>query len=55
MLSWVLGLGDQARIEGPEELVKEARERLELVIERHAHPPDLSSAAAVSAPDRFAG
>jgi proteasome accessory factor BC len=38
MLSWVLGLGEQARIEGPEELVEEARARLELVIERHAQP-----------------
>jgi proteasome accessory factor BC len=38
MVSWVLGLGEQAHIEGPEELVEEARERLELVIERHAQP-----------------
>jgi len=28
MVSWVLGLGEQARIEGPPELVSEARERL---------------------------
>jgi proteasome accessory factor BC len=38
MVSWVLGLGEQAQIEGPEELAEEARERLELVIERHAQP-----------------
>jgi predicted DNA-binding transcriptional regulator YafY len=38
MVSWVLGLGDQASIEGPNELAAEARERLELVIERHAQP-----------------
>jgi proteasome accessory factor BC len=38
MISWVLGLGDQASIEGPDELAAEARERLELVIERHAQP-----------------
>ncbi len=38
MVSWVLGLGDQASIEGPDELGAEARERLELVIERHAQP-----------------
>ena len=43
MVSWVLGLGEQARIEGPEELVTEARERLELVVERHAHPPELAA------------
>ena len=40
MLSWVLGLGEQARIEGPHELLADARERLELVIERHARPPE---------------
>jgi predicted DNA-binding transcriptional regulator YafY len=45
MVSWVLGLGEQARIEGPEELAAEARERLELVMERHAHPPELASPA----------
>ncbi len=44
MLSWVLGLGEQARIEGPDELAAEARERLELVIERHAQPPELAKA-----------
>jgi proteasome accessory factor BC len=43
MLSWVLGLGEQARIEGPEELATEARERLELVMERHSRPPELAS------------
>src|SRR5919197_541145 len=43
MVSWVLGLGEQARIEGPEELASEARERLELVTERHARPPELAS------------
>src|SRR3954447_21318152 len=40
MVSWVLGLGEQARIEGPEELATEWRERLELIIERHANPPE---------------
>ena len=44
MVSWVLGLGEQARIEGPDELAAEARERLELVIERHAQPPELAKA-----------
>jgi predicted DNA-binding transcriptional regulator YafY len=43
VVSWVLGLGEQARIEGPDELVTEARERLELVIERHARPPELAA------------
>ena len=31
--------------------MKEARERLRVVIERHAHPPDLATAEAVRAPD----
>jgi predicted DNA-binding transcriptional regulator YafY len=44
IVSWVLGLGEQARIEGPDELAAEARERLELVIERHANGPDLAEA-----------
>jgi predicted DNA-binding transcriptional regulator YafY len=35
LVSWVLGLGPQARILDPPELVDEARERLELLIERH--------------------
>jgi proteasome accessory factor BC len=38
MIAWVLGLGEQARIEAPDELADEARERLELVIERHGQP-----------------
>jgi proteasome accessory factor BC len=46
MVSWVLGLGEQARIEGPEELATEARERLDLVTERHgAKPPELAKPA----------
>ena len=40
MVSWVLGLGEQARLEGPDELVADLRERLGLVIERHTHPPE---------------
>jgi predicted DNA-binding transcriptional regulator YafY len=42
MVSWVLGLGEHARVEGPPELVDEWRERLELVIERHTNPPELA-------------
>jgi predicted DNA-binding transcriptional regulator YafY len=45
MIAWVLGLGEQARIEAPEELAAEARERLELVIERHAQPLELARPA----------
>jgi proteasome accessory factor BC len=42
MVSWVLGLGEHARVEGPPELVDEWRQRLELVIERHTTPPELA-------------
>src|SRR5918997_5961252 len=35
LVSWVLGLGPQASILDPPELVEEARERLDLLIERH--------------------
>jgi proteasome accessory factor BC len=45
IIAWVLGLGDQARIEGPDELAEEARERLELVIERHSEPFEPAPAA----------
>jgi predicted DNA-binding transcriptional regulator YafY len=43
MVSWVLGLGEHARVEGPPELVEEARERLELIIERHTNPPEVAA------------
>src|SRR5215203_4247261 len=43
MVSWVLGLGEQAHIEGPDELATEARERLELVMERHSRSPVLAA------------
>ena len=38
VVSWVLGLGAQARILEPAELAEEARERTELLVERHAEP-----------------
>jgi proteasome accessory factor BC len=42
MVSWVLGLGEHARIQDPPELVDEARRRLETVIEGHANPPEVA-------------
>jgi proteasome accessory factor BC len=39
MISWVLGLGVNARLLGPEELVGELRRRLELLQERHGEEP----------------
>src|SRR6059058_2062239 len=44
MISWVLGLGDRARLLGPPELVDEANERVQLVLERHANPPEQARA-----------
>ncbi|MEA2456101.1 MAG: proteasome accessory factor [Thermoleophilaceae bacterium] len=43
MVSWVLGLAEHARVEGPPELVDEWRQRLELIIERHANLPDIAA------------
>ena len=36
IVSWVLGLGERARIIGPPELIEEAAERAALMVERHA-------------------
>ena len=45
LIAWVLGLGSRARILGPEQLVTEADERLELVIQRHSDTPELAPKA----------
>ncbi len=45
LVSWVLGLGTRARLLGPPELVEEAQERVQLVIDRHAQPIELAPAA----------
>jgi proteasome accessory factor C len=42
LIAWVLGLGEHARLLEPPELVGELRDRLELLIERHAGAPDLA-------------
>ncbi len=39
MVSWVLGLGEHARLQGPEELTEEFARRLELLEERQADGP----------------
>jgi proteasome accessory factor BC len=43
VVSWVLGLGTQARVLEPAELADEARERTELIVEHHAEPFELAS------------
>jgi proteasome accessory factor C len=40
--SWVLSLGEHARVTGPAELVRVVDERLELLAGRHEHEPDLA-------------
>jgi proteasome accessory factor C len=42
LISWVLGLGDRARILEPAELVEEADERVRAVVERHSEPIELA-------------
>jgi proteasome accessory factor BC len=48
LVSWVLGLGERARILGPAELVEEATERVRLVVERHSGSLDVAPAAAAA-------
>src|SRR4051794_10800182 len=43
LLSWVLGLGERARVLDPPELVEEAEERVRLIVDRHAQPLDLAA------------
>ncbi len=44
VISWVLGLGANARLLGPEELACEFQRRLELLQERHSDAPPLAPA-----------
>ncbi|HEY1566150.1 MAG TPA: WYL domain-containing protein, partial [Solirubrobacteraceae bacterium] len=45
LVAWVLGLGENARIAGPPELVDELRERVGLLVERHSGEPQVADAA----------
>jgi proteasome accessory factor C len=49
LIAWVLGLGEHARIIGPPELADELRERIELLVERHAGEPQIAPPASVAA------
>jgi predicted DNA-binding transcriptional regulator YafY len=51
IVSWVLGLGERARILSPPELADEAAERVRLLVDRHASPPDLAPARRKRASD----
>ena len=50
LISWVLGLGANARLLGPEELVCEFQRRLELLQERHGDTSPVAPSGPVSAP-----
>ncbi len=45
VISWVLGLGERGRILGPPELVSEAEERADLLVERHRGELELAPAS----------
>src|SRR6202042_581356 len=44
LIAWVLGLGENARIAGPPELVEELRERVGLLVESHTGEPQVADA-----------
>ena len=54
LVAWALGLGENARILGPPELVDELRERLGLLVERHAGEPVVVEAVASNGNGRAA-
>jgi proteasome accessory factor C len=54
ILSWVLGLGVNARLLGPPELAAELQRRLELLEERHGETPPSGEPAPAPAPARVA-
>jgi len=55
IVSWVLGLGGNARLLGPEELVREFDRRLELLQERHREGALAAAASAARAPGEDKG
>jgi proteasome accessory factor C len=46
LIAWALGLGENARIVGPPELVVELRDRVELLVERHTGEPQVAETQA---------
>jgi proteasome accessory factor C len=44
LIAWTLGLGENARITGPAELVAELRERVAVLVERHSGEPQVADA-----------
>jgi proteasome accessory factor C len=50
LISWVLGLGEHARVLGPPELVTELEERVSLLIGRHRGEPEVADDVAAGTP-----
>jgi proteasome accessory factor BC len=50
LIAWALGLGENARITGPPELVCELHERLGLLVERHSGEPQIADAVSFPPP-----
>jgi predicted DNA-binding transcriptional regulator YafY len=42
VIAWVLGLGENARITGPPELVEQLHQRVELLVKRHTGEPQIA-------------
>jgi proteasome accessory factor C len=55
LIAWVLGLGENARIVGPPELVDELRERVAILVERHSGEPQMAEPVTPGAPAAAAG
>jgi proteasome accessory factor BC len=51
LASWVLSLGEHARVEGPSELVDAVAERVALLVERHESEPHLAPAVDLAVAD----
>ncbi len=52
VISWALGLREHARIDGPPELVEEARRRIDRIVELHrGEPPAVPEAPPAAAPE----
>ncbi len=49
LIAWVLGLGENARIVGPPELVDELRERVGILVDRHTGEPQVAEPVAAGA------
>jgi proteasome accessory factor C len=50
LISWVLGLGEHARILGPPELVDEFGRRVKLIVNRHSRAPSAGHATVATRP-----